>query len=70
MINIVKNRAKPTITWFGGDVCVPIAVLIKCNTIIILVKEVNIIRIEGANESTVKTNSILIGVEIDPLSLL
>ena len=58
IIKNVKNSASPTIIWFGGTVCVPIAALTKWSTIIILVKEVSIIRIDGANDITVSTRSI------------
>ena len=66
----VRNSASPINTWFGGAVCVPIAVLIKWSTIMILVKDVSIIRIDGANVRIVSTKSILIGVETEPFLLL
>ena len=54
----VRKRASPTSTWLGGAVWVPIAERVKCSTIIILVKEVIIIRMEGASAITVNTKSI------------
>ena len=35
MIKSVRNNASPISTWFGGAVCVPMAVLKKCSTMII-----------------------------------
>ena len=58
MIKKVRKRASPTSTWLGGAVWVPIAERVKCSTIIILVKEVSIIRMEGASAITVNTKSI------------
>lgn len=59
----VKNNANPIITWFGGDVLVANAVLVKDRTITIRAKDVINIRILGANDKTVKTKSNLTEVE-------
>ena len=69
MIKNVKNNANPIKTWFGGAVCVPIAVLTKCKTIIILVYDVSIIKIDGAKVKIVSNNKIRIGADIVPSSL-
>ena len=58
IIKSVKNKASPIITLLGGADCVPRAVLRKCRTIIILVKDVIITTIDGAMEITVITRSI------------
>ena len=68
-MNNVRNNANPINTWFGGAVCVPIAFLTKCNTMIILVNEVIMMRIDGASDITVSTNKILIFPETSPFSL-
>src|SRR5574340_765068 len=54
MMNIVKNSAKDSSTWFGGTACVPSACRRKANTITILVKEVTMMNKAGAKESTVR----------------
>ena len=48
----------------------PRACLKKWSTIMILVNDVSIIRIDGANEITVSTSNIFTVLEICPLSLL
>lgn len=53
-MNIVKNSAKDSNTWFGGTVCVPSACRRKANTITILVKDVTMMNRAGAKESTVR----------------
>jgi hypothetical protein len=58
MIRKVRNRAIPTSTWVGGVCCVLNAFLTKPRTIIILVKEVNKIIIDGAKDKTVSSISI------------
>ena len=57
-MNIVRNKASPIKTWFGGVVCVPNAARIKCRTIRILVNDVTIIRIDGTKDITVNNNNI------------
>ena len=53
-----KNRAMPINTWFGGVCCSPNAFFKNDRTIIILVKQVVIIRIDGASASTVSISII------------
>jgi len=57
IIKNVKKRDNPIITWFGGICWVPIEFLRKERTIIILVKEVIIIRIDGNSDNTVNIRS-------------
>ena len=59
----VKNKAKPTITWFGGICCVANAVRTNDKTMTILVKHVIKIKILGANDKTVSININLTVVE-------
>ena len=56
----VKNKASPINTWFGGICEVPIALRKKDNTIIIRVKDVIKIKIDGANAKTVSNKIICI----------
>src|ERR1700712_2745259 len=50
---IVRNRAIPVSTWFGGDVGRPSALRVSDSTTRILVNEVTSSRADGAIESTV-----------------
>src|SRR3982074_540174 len=43
----VRNRARPTSTWFGGICCVPIALRTKLRTIVMRTKLVTIIKMAG-----------------------
>ncbi len=68
-INIVKNIDIPIRIWLGGTCCVPKAFLKKCKDIIILVKDVSITIIEGANVKIVN-NTINCTDEATPPSVL
>ena len=68
MIKNVKNNARPIKLWLGGDVCVPIADRTKCRTMIILVKEVNMISMDGAKARIVMTSKIRTFADKDPES--
>ena len=70
LIKKVKNSAKPIKTWFGGAVCVPIAVLRKCNDTNTPVKDVSIIKIDGANDNIVNISNIRMDPDNVPSSLL
>src|SRR3989339_2168663 len=58
MTKKVRNNASEIITVLGGVCWIPIAVLKKESTTIILVNEVIIIRIEGASDRTVSRATI------------
>src|SRR3954465_10043368 len=51
--NIVRNRAIPVRTWFGGDCCRPSALRTSDSTTMILVNDVQSSSTDGATESTV-----------------
>ena len=53
MIKNVRNKASPIMTWFGGICMVPNALRSKDRTITIRVKDVTIISMAGAKDSTV-----------------
>ena len=55
----VMNNAKPIKIWFGGDCWVPMALLKRENTTIILVKDVISIKMAGAIDKTVITNKMV-----------
>ncbi len=64
---MVRNMVSPINTWLGGDVCVPKADLVKCITIIILVKLVSMTSIAGRNDIRVSIKRILNAPLSDPL---
>ena len=61
----VRNRHSVIRTWFGGSCCVPSACRRRLVTIINRMKQVVMIRIEGARLKTVSTTIRLI-VELRP----
>src|SRR5512144_2461471 len=54
-----RNSASPTSTWFGGTLCVPMALRANDNTTTIFVNAVHIRRIAGATPSTVISTMIV-----------
>jgi len=58
MMKKVRNRARPSRTWFGGEVWVPIAVRSKAKTMMMRVKLVIISTTAGRKESTVSIASV------------
>src|SRR5947209_5167016 len=53
MTNRLRNRAKPTTTWFGGMDCRPSALRVSDSTMTMRVKLVTIINRAGATASSV-----------------
>src|ERR1700754_896675 len=63
MTKNVRNSDRPTITWFGGAACVPIAWRNRDSTITMRVRPVIISRMAGRNDSAVKKSSVCTGTE-------
>ena len=66
IIKYVRNKDNAINTWLGGAVWVFKAALVKCRTIMILVKDVKQIMRIGANAIPVRINITLRGPAIDP----
>src|SRR4051794_23982964 len=58
MTNSDRNSASPTSTWFGGTLCVPIALRTSDRTTTIFVNAVHISSTAGATPSTVTSRMI------------
>src|SRR5438094_195553 len=59
MMNRLRNRASPMITWFGGIACRPSALRVIDRTITIRVKLVSMISSAGAIPITVSSTMIV-----------
>ena len=63
MTNSVRNIDRPTMTWLGGDDCVPSAWRSRLSTMTMRVKPVIIISIAGRKDSVVRISSVCTGTE-------
>ena len=59
----VRNRLRPTTTWFGGADCVPIAWRSRLSTMTMRVKPVISSSTAGRKLKAVKNSSVWIGTE-------